>query len=60
MAIQQNRKSRSKRGMRNAHRRLKKPAVAKCLRCQQAVQPHRVCSNCGYYGKRKVVQVKEE
>ncbi len=59
MAVQQSRKSKSKRGKRNAHRRLKNPPTAKCMRCQQIVQPHRVCSNCGYYGKRKVVEVEE-
>lgn len=59
MAVQQSKKSKSKKGMRNAHRQLKKPGIAKCMRCQQAVQPHRACSNCGYYGKRKVVKVEE-
>ena len=40
--------------------KLGNPAIATCSHCHEPVQPHRVCSNCGYYNGKEVISVKEE
>ncbi|MGI8708639.1 MAG: 50S ribosomal protein L32 [Actinomycetota bacterium] len=42
--------------MRRAHWRVEAPTYAACPQCRQAKMPHRVCSNCGYYSGRQVVE----
>jgi large subunit ribosomal protein L32 len=32
------------------------PAVSSCPRCQEPKIPHRVCSACGYYKDRMVIE----
>ncbi|MHC5038225.1 MAG: 50S ribosomal protein L32 [Planctomycetota bacterium] len=59
MAVPKRRTSKSKKGMRSAHRAIRVPSLARCARCNQPVMPHQVCANCGYYGRRKVVEIKE-
>lgn len=39
--------------------KLDKPTIAKCPHCHEPVLPHRVCSNCGYYDGKQVVDVSE-
>lgn len=39
--------------------KLDKPTIAKCPHCHEPVLPHRVCSNCGYYNGKQVVDVSE-
>ncbi len=50
--------SRSKR-RRGGHRKLEKKKLVKCANCQQLIQPHHLCSFCGYYGGKEVVKVAE-
>lgn len=59
MAVQQNKKSRSRRGMRRSHDRVAKPAVIYCS-CGEPAMPHRVCPSCGKYRSREVIRAKEE
>ena len=56
MAVPKRRKTRSKARMRRAHWRVEAPTYAACPQCWQAKMPHRVCSNCGYYSGRQVVE----
>ncbi len=35
--------------------KLQPPALAKCPQCGSFKSPHRVCSTCGFYNGRKVV-----
>lgn len=35
------------------------PALSECPQCKQMKEPHRACPHCGYYGKRKVLEVEE-
>ena len=37
--------------------KLEAPQLGECPRCHQAVYPHRVCGNCGYYKGRQVLKV---
>ena len=56
MAVQQNKKSHSKKGMRRSHDRIAKPAVIYCS-CGAPTVPHAVCPSCGKYKGRQVEAV---
>ncbi|SHN56302.1 50S ribosomal protein L32 [Desulfovibrio litoralis] len=57
MAVQQNKKSKSKKGMRRAHHQVDIPNVVFC-KCGEATLSHTACPACGVYRDRTVVQVK--
>jgi len=48
MAVQQNKKSKSKKGMRRSHHHVAVPAVVLC-QCGSPTVPHAVCPSCGNY-----------
>jgi large subunit ribosomal protein L32 len=50
-------KSRTRR--RRAHDALCSPPVSTCAKCGEPKTPHRVCSHCGYYKGRKVLEIEE-
>ncbi|MBI1883051.1 MAG: 50S ribosomal protein L32 [Chlamydiae bacterium] len=58
MALQTNRHSRSRRDKKRTHYKYIPLQTMSCPNCQQPVLPHRVCSNCGYYQGRQVLQAK--
>ena len=51
MAVQQSRKSKSKKGMRRSHHRVAVPPVIVCS-CGNPTMPHSVCPACGLYRER--------
>ena len=51
--------SKSRRNKRRAHIKLTAPSVISCPQCTEPSLPHRVCSHCGYYKGRQVIQVEE-
>jgi large subunit ribosomal protein L32 len=53
------RHSKSRTAKRRTHDTLKPVPVSTCPQCQEAKQPHQVCSNCGYYNGRQVRAVEE-
>ncbi len=53
------RHSRARRDKRRAHDALTRPNHSKCPHCQEDKMPHRVCSHCGYYKGREVIEVRE-
>lgn len=57
MAVQQNKKSRSRKGMRRSHDRVATPTVVYCS-CGEPTVPHAVCPSCGMYRNRQVVEQK--
>lgn len=59
MANPTNRHSRSRRKKRRAHNALKKTITSVCPQCQEPKLPHRVCTNCGTYKGRTVIEGKE-
>ncbi|MHC4601288.1 MAG: 50S ribosomal protein L32 [Planctomycetota bacterium] len=59
MAVPKRKTSKTKKRQRSAHKAIRVPNLASCSRCNQPVLPHRVCGNCGYYGRRKVIEVEE-
>lgn len=50
--------SKSRRGMRRSHDRLKPPALAECPQCHQLKIVHRTCPHCGTYNGRQILEVK--
>lgn len=57
MAVPKRKSSKRRRNLRRAHDALKPIGLAKCPRCNQAVLPHTLCSNCGYYRGRQVIDM---
>ena len=60
MAVQQNRKTRSKRNMRRSHDALTPAQSVECPNCGELKRPHHVCGACGHYNGREVVAQVEE
>lgn len=60
MAVQQNRKTRSKRNMRRAHDALVAATGTECPNCGELKRPHHVCGACGHYSGREVVSQIDE
>ena len=60
MALPKRRSSRARQGNREANKGLKKPNLATCPNCQELMQPHHVCPECGYYAGREVIESEEE
>ena len=58
MAVQQNKKSRSRKGMRRSHDHVAKPSVIYCS-CGEPTLPHRICPSCGKYNGKQVIVKKE-
>lgn len=58
MAVQQNKKSHSRKGMRRSHDHVAKPPVIYC-NCGEPTLPHRVCPFCGKYNGRQVLNQKD-
>lgn len=57
MPVPKRKTGKASRDMRRSHDSLTKPAVSTCPQCHEAKLPHRVCSNCGYYGGKEIVEV---
>jgi large subunit ribosomal protein L32 len=56
MAVQQSKKSKSKKGMRRSHHKVAVPPVIFC-QCGEPNLPHSACSACGTYRGRQVLSV---
>jgi large subunit ribosomal protein L32 len=55
MAVPQKKISKSRRDKRRSHHGIDSANLGRCPRCNQAVKPHRICGNCGYYRGRTVI-----
>ena len=60
MAVPKRRTSRSRRDKRRAHDSLRAPARTSCSQCGEPKAPHRVCTHCGFYRDRIVIQTEED
>ncbi len=58
MAVPKRRKSKSKSRMRRSHHAIGVPNLRPCPKCRTYVLPHRVCTECGYYKGKLVVEKK--
>jgi large subunit ribosomal protein L32 len=57
MAVPKKRTSKSRQLKRRAQIFLSKPNLVKCQKCGHFILPHQVCSFCGYYKGKEVVDV---
>ncbi|MFA6511845.1 MAG: 50S ribosomal protein L32 [Patescibacteria group bacterium] len=57
MSVPKKRQSKSRTARRRNNIRASRVQLVACTHCQQPRAPHRVCTNCGYYRGRKVVDV---
>jgi large subunit ribosomal protein L32 len=55
MAVPKQKQSSARRDKRRANHRISAPNYNQCPQCHSPRLPHRVCPECGYYGKRQVV-----
>ena len=60
MAVPKGKTSKSKRDKRRSHHAIGPAARSNCPQCGEPKLPHRVCSHCGSYRGREVVQTDEE
>ena len=57
MAVPKRKTSKMRSRTRQAHDALAMPSFAKCARCSQALKPHTICGNCGYYRGKMIVDM---
>jgi len=57
VAVPRHRHTRSKVHKRRMHIFIKPAALTTCQKCKAPVRPHTVCSHCGYYKGREVINV---
>ena len=57
MAVPKKRTSSSRRNMRRSHHALPTTNRVECKNCGELKRPHHVCSACGHYDGREVVEV---
>lgn len=50
------RHSQARRGKRRAHDAITAPLVVDCPDCKAKTRPHQVCSKCGRYNGRQVIE----
>ncbi|MFY7842591.1 MAG: 50S ribosomal protein L32 [Rhabdochlamydiaceae bacterium] len=55
MAVPRNRTSNARKNSRRAHHAKKPKQFSKCSNCSAACLPHRVCTSCGFYAGKSVV-----
>ncbi len=56
MAVPKKKTSKSRRNMRRSHHALSAPTLVECSNCGELKRPHHVCSACGHYRDREVVE----
>ncbi|MDH5298089.1 MAG: 50S ribosomal protein L32 [Desulfobulbaceae bacterium] len=59
MALPKRRHSHSRTRKRRSHDALAALSIAKCSECGEPKLPHRLCSGCGTYKGRAVIQLNE-
>lgn len=57
MAVGKKRTTKSHQLKRRMNIFLKKPTLTRCLKCGRLILPHSVCSFCGFYGGKEVINV---
>ncbi len=56
MAVPRKKVTRSKRDMRRSHDAVRAASYVECANCGELKRPHHLCTSCGYYREREVVE----
>jgi large subunit ribosomal protein L32 len=59
MGVPKRRVSHARQGDRRSHHALRVPILEECSHCHERKQIHHACRNCGYYGDREAVRIKQ-
>ncbi|MGH2463971.1 MAG: 50S ribosomal protein L32 [Candidatus Limnocylindrales bacterium] len=59
MGVPKRRVSHARQGDRRSHAALALPPLEACPHCHEMKQPHHACPNCGYYGGRQAIDLKQ-
>ena len=60
MAIPRGKHTKARRNNNRMHLFIKEPSLIPCSKCGALKKPHIVCSSCGYYNKKEVINVLEK
>ena len=60
MAVPFRRTSKTKKRMRRTHLKKDVGALTVCPQCGETIRPHRVCTKCGYYKGKEVIETEEK
>jgi large subunit ribosomal protein L32 len=60
MGVPKRRVSGTRKRERRSHHALTVPALEACPHCHQPKRPHHACPNCGWYGGREAVKIREQ
>jgi large subunit ribosomal protein L32 len=58
MALPKRKHSKARRDKSRTHQALSVTQLTKCPQCFTLIRPHHICSACGYYKGRKIVDIK--
>ena len=58
MAVPKRKTSKARRDKRRAHWKAFEPSLSECPQCHQAKLPHHVCSSCGFYDGKQILEIK--
>jgi large subunit ribosomal protein L32 len=59
MGVPKRRVSHARQGDRRAHLALSLPTLEECPHCHEQKQAHHACANCGWYGDREAVRIRQ-
>ena len=60
MAVPKRKHSKARKNKRKSHLAIKATALRRCARCNSAVKPHTICTNCGHYRGRMIIDLEAE
>tara|TARA_B100000287_G_C20179941_1_gene601771 strand:+ start:42 stop:254 length:213 start_codon:yes stop_codon:yes gene_type:complete len=60
MAVPKRKTTPSRRGNRRSHHALSLANLVECSNCGELKLPHHICSSCGFYNKKEIVNKTED
>ena len=60
MAVPARKVSNTRGRKRRTHYKINEKTVTRCPNCGSPVKPHRVCSECGFYKGKEVINIEEK
>ncbi len=60
MALPKRKTSKARKRSRAANWKITAVGLSECPKCHEPVMSHKVCSNCGYYDGKQVIEIKEK